>query len=89
MISSHYTRIRALLRCHPDGLTTHQVTELLGIAQEPTTRRCLNAMPDVYIDRWELKTGSKKQYRPVWVLADVPEDCPHPTKKPKEKQHGD
>ena len=84
MITSHQPKIRELLKQNPDGLTALKITEMLGIGHVTVTRRSLERMADTFIDRWELKDGSKKQYRPVWVLADVPENCPHPTKKLKE-----
>ncbi len=78
--------IRELLKQHPDGLTAIQITEALGIGKQATTRKCLEAMPDVYVDRWTKQRNSRGQYLAIWVRADIPANCPYPTdrfEKPK------
>ena len=67
--------LREVLRRYPDGLTTAQVSELVGFSTADT-RRSLAAMPDTYVDRWVL--GKRGQYMKVWCIAHVPQDCPHP-----------
>ena len=67
--------LREVLRQYPDGLTTTQVSELVGFSTADT-RRSLAAMPDTYVDRWV--PGKRGQYMTVWCIVPVPADCPHP-----------
>lgn len=77
--------IRALLKRHPDGLTSAAIANLLDI---PERNRCnlpttIKNMPDVYIDRWEITETT----HPVYMLADIPEDMPRPPPQPKIKEN--
>ena len=82
-------RIRTLLRSRPEGMTPHEISEIIG-AHVANVRTSLKAMPDVYVDRW--RVAKRGQFEKIWVAVPVPEDCPHPrdrikwgnqTKKPK------
>lgn len=80
MKKPHHPAIRELLRQHPDGLTTAQIkAELPQISNEKTLRKCLDAMPDVYIDRWTKTRNCRGQYLAIWCVVDVPDNCPYPT----------
>lgn len=81
MKQPHHPAIRELLTQHPDGLTSIQITRALGISKDATTRRCLQAMPDVYVDRWTKERNSRGQFLAIWVRVDVPANCPYPTER--------
>ena len=70
--------LRAILRSHPEGLTTTALTDMTGRDKE-NVRKQLNQMPDTYIDRWE--GPHRGQYNSVWCIVVPPDDCPHPTKQ--------
>ena len=67
--------IRKLLHEHPDGLTSRQLTDMVG-AHRANVRRALRVMPDVYVDRWA--RGERNSFEKVWCAVYVPDDCPHP-----------
>jgi hypothetical protein len=67
--------IRVALRGIPDGMTLNELSELLGRPQY-NVRKVLKAMPDTYIDRWEI--APRKQYKAVWCIVVPPSDCPRP-----------
>ena len=77
MIKPHTPSIRALLRENPDGLTAIQITKALGISKGATTRRCLESMPDTYIDRWV--NPVRGQWQAVWCIVVPPANCPRPS----------
>ena len=79
MKKPHHPAIRELLRSHPDGLTAEQIQRSLGISKPETVRRCLDAMPDTYIDRWTKTRNCRGQFLAIWCLVDVPANCPYPT----------
>ncbi len=87
MKKPHHPRIRELLKQHPDGLTAKAIRGVLEIGKTETVRHCLEAMPDVYVDRWSKHRNSRGQYEAIWVRVDVPANCPYPTdrfdKQPK------
>jgi len=60
---------------HEDGLTKSQICTISGIDAR-SLKKSLDAMPDVYIDRWIIP--AKKAVTPVYVAVDVPENCPKP-----------
>ena len=68
-------RIRTILRTKPHGLSSQELAEMLGL-HPSNIRTSLKAMPDAYVDRWRM--GSRGQYEKVWVVVNVPDDCPHP-----------
>lgn len=76
MTPTRQMAVRKILRSNPDGLTVQQIEEHLYF-DAADVRRCLSAMPDVYVDRW-IK-GKHGQYIKVWCCVVVPENCPHPT----------
>lgn len=78
MKTPHHPRIRLLLREYPEGMTSTQIGDRLGV-KYGTVRRALDAMPDVYIDRWVLEPGSRGQFLAVWCVIVPPRNCPHPT----------
>jgi len=73
-------KIRAVLRAKPYGLTPIEIATLLKM-HPANVRTALRAMPDVYVDRWQV--GKRGQYSKVWVAVRVPEDCPHPKDRVK------
>lgn len=71
--------IRDLLRNRLDGLTPAEILRNIpNISREDTIRRCLESMPDAYIDRWTKTDGGRGQYSAVWCVVVPPENCPHP-----------
>ena len=69
--------LRAILRSHPEGLTTSALVAMTG-RERNNVRSYLVRMPDVYIDRWE--GPNRGQYTAVWCIVIPPDNCPHPTK---------
>lgn len=76
------SKIRTLLRSKPDGLSVREVAEIVG-CEEANTGRYLRQMPDAYIDRWDwlYNHNGHKYWYAVWCVVQVPDDCPHPTRK--------
>ena len=75
-MKSHATRIRALLRQTPDGMTVAQLSDATGTRSD-TLNNTLSAMQDAYIDRW---TGPYRgQWAAVWCVVVPPANCPRPT----------
>ena len=70
--------IRGTLREIPDGVTLEELSELLN-RPKSNVRKVLKAMPDVYIDRWEV--APRGQYKAVWCVVIPPTDCPRPDGK--------
>jgi len=70
--------IRVTLRGIPDGITLEDLSELLD-RPKTNVRKVLKAMPDVYIDRWEV--APRGQYKAVWCVVIPPTDCPRPDGK--------
>ena len=70
-------QIRALLRAHPDGLSTTEIAKHVN-REASNTGKLLHGMPDTYIDRWE-KTN--RAYAAVWCIVIPPDNCPHPKGK--------
>ena len=75
MRKSRHQLIRDTLLAHEDGLTKSQICNITNISPN-SIKKSLDAMPDVYIDRWVIPT--KKAVTPVYVAVDVPKDCPKP-----------
>jgi hypothetical protein len=67
--------IRVALRGVPEGMTVEELSDLMDRPRE-NVRKVLKAMPDTYIDRWEL--APKRQYKAVWCIVVPPENCPRP-----------
>jgi hypothetical protein len=76
MSRSRHPEIRALLRANDDGMTIAQISAALDISQG-SVRQALEAMPDVYIDRY--LDPVRGQYPAVWCACVPPPNCPHPT----------
>ena len=71
---TYQPQIRALLKAHPDGLSTLEIAARVS-RNDNAVFKVLKRMPDVYIDRW----GNKNhQYAAIWCAVRVPDDCPHP-----------
>ena len=75
MRKSRHQLIRETLLAHEDGLTKSQICNITNISHSSITKS-LDAMPDIYIDRWIIR--AKKAVTPVYVAVKVPEDCPKP-----------
>lgn len=67
--------IRECLKIHGNGLTRQELSEILRI-HPSNVKTAIEAMPDVYVDRWILGGGG--QYKKIYCVVPVPEDCPHP-----------
>ena len=74
-------KVRQYLRAHPDGVTSGEVARHVG-GKYTAAARMMRAMPDVYIDRWQVTERGRLRYTPVYMLADVPEDAPMPSGPP-------
>lgn len=74
MRPSRRPEIRALLRTRHDGLTAKEIATELGLSYHSAVH-ALGRMPDVYIDRW---LEVRNTFAAVYVVVDVPADCPHP-----------
>lgn len=75
-MKSHHDKIRQCLRDHPDGRTAAQIAECAGIVASSLSKS-FDTCFGVYIDRWE--GPFRGQWRAVYCLADVPENCPRPS----------
>ena len=67
--------VRIALRGVPEGMTLEELSELMDRPKE-NVRKVLKAMPDVYIDRWEV--AQRGQYKAVWCVVVPPANCPRP-----------
>jgi hypothetical protein len=74
--------IRKFLKRCPDGASALQIADCL-IRNSTTVRASLKHMPDVYIDRW-VQMSEKTKYTAIWMVVEVPENCPHPKGEPDE-----
>ena len=75
MRKSRHHLIRETLLAHENGLTKSQICTITNINPN-SIKKSLDAMPDVYIDRWE--QPKKRVLTPVYIAVPVPEDCPQP-----------
>ena len=75
-------QLRAILKSHPEGLSTVALSNMTG-RNNTNVGRLLHNMPDVYIDRWEkYKFGAHNVgYQAVWCIVTPPDNCPHPTRE--------
>ena len=75
-MKSNHNIIRDLLKRHPDGLKSSDIAKFTGI-EVRSVNKSLESVFGVYIDRWELATY-RNTLAAVWVVVDVPENCPKP-----------
>lgn len=75
-MKSNHNLIRELLQEYPDGLKSSQISDLTGISNR-SVNKTLESVFGVYIDRWE-KSVYKNNLAAIWVVVDVPENCPKP-----------
>jgi hypothetical protein len=75
-LKSNHNIIRDLLKRHPDGLKSSDIAKFTGI-EVRSVNKSLESVFGVYIDRWELATY-RNTLAAVWVVVDVPENCPKP-----------
>ena len=75
MKKSRHQLIRNTLLSHEDGLTKTELCRIAGLDQR-SIAKSLDAMVDVYIDRWI--RPKKRLVTPVYIAVKVPEDCPRP-----------
>lgn len=68
--------IREMLRAAPDGLTTREIADALGVTSDQVHRRLRN-MPDAYKDRWT-KVSTGIAWAAVYCVVVPPPDCPRP-----------
>jgi len=75
-LRSNHSTIRELLKRHPDGLKSSDISKFTGIDNR-SVNKSLESVFGVYIDRWE-KATYRNTLAAVWVVVDVPENCPKP-----------
>ena len=75
-MKSNHNIIRELLKRHPDGLKASDIAEITGIDVR-SVNKSLESVFGVYIDRWE-KSTFRNTLAAIWVVVDVPENCPKP-----------
>jgi hypothetical protein len=75
-LKSNHNTIRELLKQHPDGLKSSDISKLTGIDNR-SINKSLESVFGVYIDRWE-KASYRNTLAAIWVVVDVPENCPKP-----------
>lgn len=80
---SKKTLIRKLLK-ESGGMTVAEIAKHSGYSSKEAARTALLTMPDVYIDRWDVRV---KRWAAIWCVVDVPPHCPRPNKRTKEKTH--
>lgn len=72
-------RIREMLRAAPDGLTTREIADALGVTSDQVQKR-LAQMPDAYKDRWT-KVSTGLAWAAVYCVVVPPPDCPRPGRR--------
>lgn len=75
-MKSNHNIIRELLKQHPDGLKSSDIARLTGIDKR-VVNKALESVFGVYVDRWENATY-RNTLAAIWVVVDVPENCPKP-----------
>lgn len=75
--ASRSWRIRILLRNNPNGMTTREVADKLGIDQSNVIG-VLHSMPDTYISRWD-PPATRGPWQSVWQCVTPPPHAPRPT----------
>jgi hypothetical protein len=75
-VKSNHNIIRELLKRHPDGLKASDMAKFTGIDVR-SVNKSLESVFGVYIDRWE-KSTYRNTLAAIWVVVDVPENCPKP-----------
>jgi hypothetical protein len=75
-VKNNHNTIRELLKQHPDGLKSSDISKLTGIDVR-VINKALESVFGVYVDRWENSTRRNTLAR-IWVVVDVPENCPKP-----------
>ena len=75
-MKSNHNIIRELLKRHPDGLKSSDIAKFTGIDFR-SVNKSLESVFGVYIDRWE-KATYRNTLAAVWVVVDVPKNCPKP-----------
>ena len=85
MTATYRPKVEEILKKHPDGVSTTDIAAQLG--KDPRSiYKALKRTPLAYVDRWA--SPVRGQYVAIWVLMQMPEDCPHPTRgtKPEKPQ---
>jgi len=75
-VKSNHNIIRELLKRHPDGLKSSDISKFTGIDNRAVNKALENVF-GVYVDRWE-KATYRNTLAAVWVVVAVPENCPKP-----------
>ena len=75
-MKSNHNTIRELLKRHPDGLKSSDISKFIGIDNR-SVNKSLESIFGVYVDRWE-KSTYRNTLAAVWAVVDVPENCPKP-----------
>ena len=75
-MKSNHNIIRELLKRHPDGLKSSDISKFTGIDNRAVNKALENVF-GVYVDRWE-KSTFRNTLAAIWVVVAVPENCPKP-----------
>ena len=75
-MKSNHNIIRDLLKQHSDGLKSSEIAKITGIDKR-VVNKSLECVFGVYVDRWE-KSTYRNTLAAIWVVVDVPENCPKP-----------
>jgi len=75
-VKSNHNIIRDTLKQHPDGLKSSEIAKITGIDNR-VVNKALESVFGVYIDRWE-KSALRNTLAAIWVVVDVPDNCPKP-----------
>jgi len=75
-VKSNHNIIRELLKRHPDGLKSSDISKFTGIDNRAVNKALENVF-GVYVDRWE-KATFRNTLAAIWVVVDVPKNFPKP-----------
>lgn len=73
--------ITAYLQAHPDGVVVQDIARDTHRRLDKVKESLERMRKFAYIDRYQ----DNNPLRPIWLLVDVPDDCPRPTPKRKAK----
>ena len=82
MIYDAEARIRKALAQYPEGMSTAAVASITGANSKLRCEQTLLRMRDVTIGRWVDAST------PMWMLAEIPADCPRPDGTLMTRTHG-
>ena len=77
-----HKKIREILKEEEEGCTVADLADRLH-AIKSSVLSAVERMPDTYIDRWT-EAGQGRPYEGIWCIVTPPENCPRPTRQPKQ-----